>query len=86
MFALNLTNLCTWRAINLLGEKPKFYAKIRKFLRKKNFFGAKMGRNGARWGWMRMGKVRGEVGLDVNEKGDGERWGWVLAGGDGEGD
>lgn len=45
-----------------------------------------MGRNGARWGWMRMGKVRGEVGLDVNEKGDGERWGWVLAGGDGEGD
>lgn len=82
---MNLTNLCTLCAINLLGKMPNFYAKIRKFLRKKNFF-EKMGRNGARWGWMRMGKVRGEVGLDVNEKGDGERWGWVLAGSDGEGD
>lgn len=66
MFALNLTNLCTWRAINLLGEKPKFYAKIRKFLRKKNFFGAKMGRNGARWGWMGIGD-----GGAVNGRGEG---------------
>lgn len=68
MFALNLTNLCTWRAINLLGEKPKFYAKIRKFLRKKNFFGE----DGNEWG---------EIGLD--EDGEKER-GWMGTGGWGE--
>ena len=81
MFALNLTNLCTLCAINLLGKMPNFYAKIRKFLRKKNFF-AEMGMNGARWGWMRMGKGRG-AGWGQE---DGERRGWVLTGGDGEGD
>lgn len=75
---MNLTNLCTLCAINLLGKMPNFYAKIRKFLRKKNFFGgdgggngAEMGMNGAKWGW-------GE------EEGDGDgTGGWGEVGMDG---